>query len=577
MRTVADILADSTEHTAALSKPGDARSGWGPGQLLPERRGPRTSKPEHEPRSLPPMQPERITILAVDDDADDAEILRRNLELAEHFAFDFIHVTSAEAACAALADVKPDVVFLDYLLGGAIGLDVLKQMRGSGFRGPVIMVTGQSDKYVVADLIRAGADDYVGKADLCPVVLERAINNAMRSHWRRALEARNRELVEELQAARDALEQKNRRLAELYELAHRFVADVSHDFRTPLTVIKEFAEILLDGLAGNLTDEQREYIGYITERTDDLSAMVTDLLDLSHNDAGLLRVVRAERTPREIVERALRALQRKAASAQVRLELDVPDDLPRVYCDFERIGRVLINLTVNAMKFSPKGGAVRVWARPDEDPSVVRMGVTDQGPGIAPEDQATLFERFRQVQRDGRTTRQGFGLGLSIARELVQLNLGEIGVDSRLEQGSTFWFTVPIASPDAVARQYLWYLERAHPGRAVAVLLHVRTEAEADRRAVDELDNFLQNTLRCRDVPMRIAPSQWFILAGIERADVSGLTGRIESAWREANRNRPASPLPELHFTTLDAWRHGEAFEPFVGRIVQTVTAAAPA
>jgi hypothetical protein len=172
----------------------------------------------------------------------------------------------------------------------------------------------------------------------------------------------------------------------------------------------------------------------------------------------------------------------------------------------------LINLTVNALKYSPKGGRVRVWARRDQDPAVIRMGVTDEGPGIAPEDQTTLFERFRQVQSDGGTTRQGFGLGLSIARELVLLNLGKIGVESQLSQGSTFWFTLPTASPEAVARQ---------------------------------------------------------LMTAINPADVLGLTDRIESARQEANRNRPSSPLPWLHFQILHMWRHDESVEPFVAQVIE--------
>ena len=220
-----------------------------------------------------------LTILAIEDDAGDAEIIRRHLEQIPDFHFHYLHRTDSESGRTALSQQQVGVVLLDYRLGAETGLEALTSFRSDGYLGPVIIVTGQGDEYVSANLIRSGADDYVAKKDLAPDILQRAIHNAMAQQSRREVETHNQRLLAELQTTKRALEEKNRRLAELYETAHQFVDNVSHEFRTPLTVIKEFTAIIRDGLAGEISDEQREYLEIVLNRVDDLSTMVDDVLD----------------------------------------------------------------------------------------------------------------------------------------------------------------------------------------------------------------------------------------------------------------------------------------------------------
>lgn len=385
---------------------------------------------------------------------------------------------------------------------------------------------------------------------------------------RKKAEEQNRALVQQLQVATRSLEAKNKRLAELYDTAYRFVADVSHEFRTPLTVIKEFAGILEDGLAGALTPEQREYVGYIAERADDLSAMVSDLLDLSRSDAGMLRAVRRYHRVADITEHALGSLRRKADTAKVTFDIDLPADPLIVYCDAEKIGRVLINLTVNALKYTPEAGRIRVWAGPDpDDPTQVRIGVTDSGPGISAEDQARLFQRFRQIEGEGQAVKKGFGLGLNIARELVRLNLGEMQVESEHGRGSTFWFTLPNGRPMDIAARYLKHRERESPGSVVVSLLAARTATNVSAPMADEMDDLMQRILRPADLLLRTSADTQLLLAAMSDAELPSLVSRIETVRAEANRNRPGGGLPTIQVELLRVWRSGENAQPLLDEV----------
>lgn len=489
------------------------------------------------------------TIVVIDDDAGDAELLRRSLAQMPGFHFDFRYCGNTQVGRAVLRDRPASVVFLDHRLGAEDGLEALREIRLSGFLGPIIAVTGQGDENVVADLMRSGADDYIAKADLCPSLLRRAIRNAENQHLRRKIEARNRQLLSELQSAKRSLERKNRRLTELYRTAHQFVDNVSHEFRTPLTVIKEFTSILRDGLAGAVTDQQREYLDIVLNRTDDLSTMVDDMLDISKLEAGVLGVWRRDCRMADVVQNVRTTLERKAAAAKVELAIDLPDGLPPVYCDPEKIGRVLINLTVNAVKFCNEGGHVRVALSHAAGEHQVRVCVTDDGPGIAPENLQAIFERFKQVEGQVRSSSKGFGLGLSIARELVDLHFGEITVESRLGHGSTFAFTVPTAEPAAVLARYLQRL-----CFTAVSLLEARVAPGADTAALEDVDGLLQRQLRRSDLLFRAAPTRWLIVAPVGESEVPRVKARVERARGESNRNRPSRALPPIELRGLGTW-----------------------
>ena len=268
---------------------------------------------------------------------------------------------------------------------------------------------------------------------------------------------------EELRAAKDAAEAAN-------ATKSSFLANVSHELRTPLTSILGFARLIErrfdEVLAPALTDvddrkvrravsQVRSNAGIIYSESQRLTHLINDVLDLAKIEAGRVDWRMAPLDLAEVVTRAAQATHGLFEQKQgVDLRLDLADDLPRVTGDRDRLTQVVINLVSNAVKFTADG-EVGVVARVVQDPHVgeaVSVRVSDTGVGIAPEDHATVFERFRQVGDTLTEKPQGTGLGLPICKQIVEHHGGRIWVESVLGRGATFAFVVPLVPPEQVGR-----------------------------------------------------------------------------------------------------------------------------
>lgn len=280
--------------------------------------------------------------------------------------------------------------------------------------------------------------------------------------------------LREMKAHQHLLEEQNRKLAMLNEMANRFVDNVSHEFRTPLAVIKGYAEIISEKLAGPISEKQQEHLQTIIDRTRDLTQMVDDLLDTSKLRAGRLRVDRRFCTIESIMAPIRDAIEQKSCANKITIEENFPRDLPRAYADGEKAGRVIINLVVNAIKFSDEESTVSIWARPAKDGGI-DVGVTDHGPGISEESLKLIFNRFQQVGDPQRSSTKGFGLGLSIASELVAMNIGRMHVKSEVGKGSTFSFNLAPADHATAALRLLNHMEPRIEVPTRIAFLEVRT------------------------------------------------------------------------------------------------------
>lgn len=239
---------------------------------------------------------------------------------------------------------------------------------------------------------------------------------------------------------------KNAALERVNHLKSQFLATVTHELRTPLHSIISYGALILEGfLDGELTGEQEEHIQFMVNRAEDLSGLVDDMLDLSKIEADRLEVrpepLRLEKSLQEVVNQ----LKPMANTKGLELILEVDESLPPALADGQRTRQVVLNLVSNALKFTEKGG-VTLRCNVLERYDMLRISVHDTGIGISPAALDYIFEAFRQA--DGSTTRRfgGTGLGLTIARKLVELQGGEVAVESIVGQGSTFSFTLPIAS-----------------------------------------------------------------------------------------------------------------------------------
>lgn len=240
----------------------------------------------------------------------------------------------------------------------------------------------------------------------------------------------------ELQKANAELERAARHKSE-------FLTMVSHEFRTPLTSIITFTELLLDSAAGQVNQEQQEYLTDVLESSQRLLQMINDLLDVSRLDAGKVKLFREALAIRDLARTAEQTVRPLAERQGLTLALDVPDGLPLVEADGLRVTQVLLNLLGNAIKFTPGGGTVSVSARVDG--RFMEVAVADTGIGIAPADRERIFEKFSQA---GRERPEGTGLGLPLAKSLVELHGGRMWLESEPGQGSTFRFTLPLCSEE---------------------------------------------------------------------------------------------------------------------------------
>jgi protein-histidine pros-kinase len=236
------------------------------------------------------------------------------------------------------------------------------------------------------------------------------------------------------------------RLRESDRLKSEFVSTVSHEMRTPLTVIREFSSLVLDGVAGPVNGEQVEFLDTVVRNCDRLTGLVGDLLELAQMKSGKYRMDRQQTDLTSVLERCIKDLQALAATKDQVLLLDVQGPLPDVLCDPDRVTQVLVNLVGNANKFTPAGGAITVRAAARG--TTVAVAVEDTGVGIAKEHQATIFGAFVQVGREDGPGAMGTGLGLNVARQIVEFHGGRLTVESTPGEGSTFTFTLPALDED---------------------------------------------------------------------------------------------------------------------------------
>ncbi|MDP3012943.1 MAG: ATP-binding protein, partial [Candidatus Subteraquimicrobiales bacterium] len=229
---------------------------------------------------------------------------------------------------------------------------------------------------------------------------------------------------------------------EIDAMKSEFISTVAHEFRIPLTSIKGYVDLILEGEAGDLNETQQEFLEIVKKNNERLVNLINDFLDISRIESGRVQFKIKEHSLDKIITEVVKTFAELAERKQIQVKLNIPSDLPPVVIDHDRVTQVLNNLVSNAIKYSFKGGKIDISVGADKNFETVN--VTDTGMGISSEDCANLFKKFYRVDSSLTQEIGGSGLGLSICKTIVEMHGGKIWVESETGKGSTFSFTVPV-------------------------------------------------------------------------------------------------------------------------------------
>ena len=238
------------------------------------------------------------------------------------------------------------------------------------------------------------------------------------------------------------LDDKTRQLEVANRHKSEFLANMSHELRTPLNAVIGFSEVLIERMFGEVNPKQEEYLNDILSSGKHLLSLINDILDLSKIEAGRMELEAQAFDLPAALDNALTLIRERAARHSIGLVVHVDPAIGEVVADERKVKQVLLNLLSNAVKFTPEGGKITMSAALNGE--AVAVSVADTGIGIAAGDQEAVFEEFRQVGDDYARKREGTGLGLALARRLVELHGGTLSLESELGKGSTFTFTIPV-------------------------------------------------------------------------------------------------------------------------------------
>lgn len=360
---------------------------------------------------------DRIKLLMIDDDLVDRLAIRRAIEQSG-LAADVEEAASAKEALQKVADKTYDCLLLDHDLPLTSGIEVARQLRSKGNLTPIVFVTGQQNEELLQAAVDAGVTDFFPKGDLSPRRLALRIRFAIRIGRAEAESAKSLAAATQASRARDDV-----------------LAVVSHDLRGPLHAISLACEALREEVTGDAL----RYLGAIERASARAERLIADLLEASAIENGALTLAKGSVDAAAIVRQAAADHELLAKETGGKITAHVPDETTIVSADRDRVLQVLGNLIGNALKHA-RGAPIEISvARVDREAVIA---VRDQGPGIADNELPHVFDRYWH----GRTKKGGAGLGLAIAKGIVEAHGGKVAVASKQGEGSEFSFTLPLAS-----------------------------------------------------------------------------------------------------------------------------------
>ncbi|MBF0558869.1 MAG: hybrid sensor histidine kinase/response regulator [Nitrospirae bacterium] len=329
-----------------------------------------------------------------------------------------------------------DVVISDMNMPEMDGNELIRQIRQRNEDIPIIILTGNNEISVAIEAIRGGANDYLLKDENIHETVILAVEKALEKY---ELKRQNKQLLSDLARKNEELEKSNSELLELNNLKNKFLGMAAHDLRNPLTSISGLSEILIGSSFGPLTEDQKEYLAVINTASNDMLALVNDLLDISVIESGKLDLRTSAVSLAELLEERIKVASVVAGLKSITIEPTL-DAAARVDCDRNRIAQVVDNLIGNAVKFSPRGS--KIYVALSQNGPDVRVGIRDEGPGIPAAEQSRLFGEFQRLSAQPTGDEKSTGLGLAIVKKIISAHGGRMEVDSKVGEGSTFSFVL---------------------------------------------------------------------------------------------------------------------------------------
>ncbi|MDB4884800.1 MAG: response regulator receiver sensor signal transduction histidine kinase [Gemmatimonadetes bacterium] len=410
-----------------------------------------TGAPDDSHAAAPETDDQAVTtmVLLVDDQAFVGEAVRRLLADDRRIAFHFCSDPLEAVQIANL--VSPTVILLDLVMPNVDGLELLARFRANPATAetPIVVLSTKEDARVKRDAFASGASDYLvklpDKVELLARVRyhsEACLNLRRRAEIAAALRGSQRTLAErvaELQAALEEIEALQRSKADFYSM-------VTHDLRNPAGNVLVAAKMLLQGKGGALTPKQEQLVQITATAGDKLLRLITDYLDFAKIDAGYLRLDREQTEVREIVRRAATAAEPQIGVKRQQFTVDLPITPVFGVLDAPKLEQALENLLSNAIKYTPDDGRINLSLSSGNGRA--RITVRDSGPGIDPTLLPTIFAKYHRLPGDASRSTAGTGLGLLIAKEIVEGHGGCIEVMSSgiAGEGTTFVIDVPLAA-----------------------------------------------------------------------------------------------------------------------------------
>jgi signal transduction histidine kinase len=344
--------------------------------------------------------------------------------------YELIVAMDGPSALDAVAESAPDLILLDIMMPGMDGYEVCRHLksREETREIPVIFITAMGEVKNEMQGLALGAVDYITKPINPPIVRARVRNHLELKLAREAIQRQNAELKKNYE-----------NLSELERLRDSLTHMIVHDMRSPLMAIQGGVELIKMDVGETLGQETADDLQMTLDSTRRLIEMVNTLLDVSKMEAGSMPLERQLCDLRTVTQQAMDSLAPMTRHCQV--ILDAPENPVNAHCDPDIVRRIMINLLGNAVAHTPANGEIRIRLLPNAH--WTRMEVSDTGPGIPPEYQELIFEKFGQVKTDSTIRQYSTGLGLTFCKAACEAHGGQIGVVSKVGRGSTFWFTLP--------------------------------------------------------------------------------------------------------------------------------------